>query len=149
MVLYLLTWSRLTRAAFVYMAGVFLSYLTVGILLRLGQDAALREMSDVLWSSTALAVQALVGASMPTYSVLTDAGPNTRTACGERKEQRSIHRTLTAGRGGCALACGAGCLGGHATHTNLTSRIAALAAGEGQGLGGPSVSQGGYSPSVP
>lgn len=70
--LYLLNGPRPVRAVTAYMAGVFFTYLTVGILLMLGLDALFFAYRDVLWGPAAYAVQALLGAAMLIYSIAAD-----------------------------------------------------------------------------
>ncbi|MFO7246426.1 MAG: GAP family protein [Thermaerobacter sp.] len=77
--LYLLKRSRPAAAVTTYMAGVFVTYFTVAVLLMLGLEAFVRRFEDALYSPAAYAVQLLLGAAMLVYSFVADpkkgAGP--------------------------------------------------------------------------
>lgn len=73
--LYLLTGERPAPKVFTYTAGVFASYLALGILLMLGLDAAIDRWSEHFWSPTAFAIQGVIGASMLVYSFAADPKP--------------------------------------------------------------------------
>jgi len=70
--LYLLTEERPAAKVTVYMAGVFLTYLVVGILLMLGVDAALQRLGGTFAGTAAYAIQALVGAALLVYAIKAD-----------------------------------------------------------------------------
>lgn len=71
--LYLLTSERPAPKVATYTAGVFASYLALGVLLMLGLDAAIDRWSEHFWSPTAFAVQAVIGGSMLVYSIAADS----------------------------------------------------------------------------
>lgn len=89
--LYLLSGSRPTRTVTAYMAGVFITYLGIGILLMLGLDALITAYRDFMWGPTAYAAQALIGAAMLIYSLLADSRKPSET------EQRLANVTSLAG----------------------------------------------------
>lgn len=66
--LYLLRRPNPVPTVLAYLAGVFTSYLTVGVLLVLGLDALLDRFEHVMWSPGAFVVQGVVGAVMLGYS---------------------------------------------------------------------------------
>ncbi|OUN01645.1 MAG: hypothetical protein BAA04_00135 [Firmicutes bacterium ZCTH02-B6] len=66
--LYLLRRPSPARTVPAYVAGVFVAYFVIGVLLVLGFDALLTRFEDALRSPTAYAAQGVLGAAMLLYS---------------------------------------------------------------------------------
>ncbi|MFO7299241.1 MAG: GAP family protein [Actinomycetes bacterium] len=73
--LHLLDGQRPAPKVLAYLAGVFSSYLALGVLLVLGFGAAISRWRDALWSPPAYAVQLAIGVIMLVYAIKADPRP--------------------------------------------------------------------------
>lgn len=90
--LLLLTQERPAAKITAYMAGVFVTYLSIAVLLMLGIGTLFTRLNDALFSPTAYGVQAAVGAALFIYSWVADP----------KKRPRPLER-VSGAMGGAAL----------------------------------------------